>query len=190
MPDLKPLTALGGATARTVTHGALTLEEDTGLALASLALRRDGGAPAPFGLDLPGPGGRACRGDVAAFWTGPDQWMIEGSGRAEGDFTAAVAARCPGASVTEQTDGFAAFEVRSSAGEAPVLALMAKLVNLDPARLGPGMATRTGLEHMSVFMIRRATDRLAILGIRSAAGTLWHALETAVSRVAMPPAAE
>ena len=56
MPDLKPLTALGGNAARTVTHGALTLEENTGLALASLALRRGATEPVPFGLGLPGPG--------------------------------------------------------------------------------------------------------------------------------------
>lgn len=182
MPDLTPLTALGGATARIVTHGTLTLEENTGLALASLALRRDGKEPAPFGLRLPGPGRWVGNDNAAALWTGPGQWLLEGPGRAEIDFAAEVAAACPGCSVTEQTDGFAAFEVRSAAGEAPILALMAKLVNLDPSRFGPGTATRTGLEHMSVFVIRRAADRLAVIGMRSAAATLWHALETSAAR--------
>lgn len=184
MPDLKSTTALGGATARTITHGALTLEENTDLALASLALRHGSDEPAPFGLSLPGPGLWVNEGNVAALWTGPGQWLIEGPGRAESDFATEVAAACPDCSVTEQTDGFAAFEIRSSAGETPVLALMTKLVNLDPSRFGPGSATRTGLEHMSVFVVRRASDRIAILGMRSAAGTLWHALETAVARLA------
>lgn len=188
MPDLKPITALGGATARIVTHGALTLEENAGLALASLALRRGGAEPDPFGLALPGPGLWTENDVAAALWTGPGQWLVEGPGRAESDFAAEVASACPGCSVTEQTDGFAAFEVRSAAGEAPILALMAKLVNLDPARFGPGTATRTGLDHMSVFVIRRAADRLVVIGMRSAAGTLWHALETAAARLAEPGA--
>lgn len=189
MPDLKPTTALGGDNPRNARHGALIVEENASLALASLALRRDAATPLPFGplfsgLALPGPGQWVSKGEFSALWTGPDQWLIEGHGQAETDFAALVGAQCPGCSVTEQTDGFAAFEIRSTEGEAPILALMAKLVNLDPARFGPGTASRTGLEHMSVFVIRRAPDHLAILGMRSAAGTLWHALETAAARLA------
>lgn len=184
MSDLKPTTALGGDKVRAVAHGALAIEENAGLALASLALRRSTAQPSPFGLTLPGVGKWARKDDISALWTGPGQWLIEGHGHAEGDFAADVASACPLCSVTEQTDGFAAFEIRSSAGEAPILALMTKLVNLDPARLGLGEASRTGLEHMSVFVIRRAPDHLAVLGMRSAAGTLWHALETAAARLA------
>lgn len=184
MPDLTPVTALGDAGPRARLHGALQIEENTGLALASLALRRNAPAPSPFGLALPGPGGFVADGAVSAFWTGPDQWMIEGHGRADSDFAAELAALCPGCSVTEQTDGFVAFEIRSSSGETPILALMAKLVNIDPARLAAGSATRTGLFHLSAFAIRRAPDRLAIIGPRSAAQTMWHGLETALQRLA------
>lgn len=183
MPDLKPTTALGEPRTRVFHHGALNLAENDGLALASLALRRGAAQPAPFGLALPGPGGWTANGAVSAFWTGPGQWMIEAPGKAETDFAAEIVAHAPGCSVTEQADGFAAFEIRSGAGEPPILALTAKLLNLDPARFGPGSATRTGLEHMSVFAIRRAADHLAVVGMRSAAGTLWHALEAAVARV-------
>jgi heterotetrameric sarcosine oxidase gamma subunit len=188
VPDLNPITALGGSMARAVSYGTLMLEENNGLAFASLALRRGAAKPSPFALSLPGPGLWENNDIATALWTGPDQWLLEAPGRAESDFAAEVLAACPGCSVTEQTDGFAAFEIRSTAGEAPILALMAKLVNLDPARFGPGTATRTGLEHMSVFVVRRAADRLAVIGMRSAAGTLWHALETAVKRIAGPGA--
>lgn len=184
MPDLKPTTALGGDVARSVRHGALCLEENDGLALASLALRRDAGLPAPFGLSLPGPGGWARNKTISAFWTGPNQWMIEAPGRAETDFAGSLAGFCPDCSTTEQTDSFAACEIRSATGEPPILALMAKLVNLDPMLFPAGSATRTGLHHMSVFVIRRAPDHLAVLGMRSAGGTVWHALETAISRLA------
>ncbi|RWB66290.1 sarcosine oxidase subunit gamma [Mesorhizobium sp.] len=183
MPDLKPVTALGGNDARCVTHGALTLEENVSLALASLALRRGCRQPTPFGLRLPGPGLWVTGGSAAALWIGRDQWLIEGPGQAEEDFAVKVAAQCLGCSLTEQTHGFVAFEICSSAGEAPIHAIMARLINLDPSRLRPGAASRTGLDHMGAFVIRRAPDCLAILGIRSAAGSLWHALETAASRL-------
>lgn len=186
MPDLArtplaPLTALGGQEARSLRHGDLLLTEITDLALASLALGRGADRPQPLGLTLPEPGGWRAADRIAAFWTGPDQWMIEGPGLAESDFAAEIAAQCPDCPVTEQTDGFAVFEITASSG-AGIEAVMAKLVNIDPTRFPAGSATRTGVEHMSVFVIRRAPDRLAILGMRSAAGTLWHALEKTVSR--------
>ncbi|MDK3018931.1 sarcosine oxidase subunit gamma [Pseudodonghicola flavimaris] len=183
MSDLKPISALGAAAPRLLTLGTLTLRENPGLGLASLALRRGGTAPSPFGLTLPDPGGWAASGAYAAFWTGPDQWMIEAEGRGEEDFAAALKAEAPGCSITEQTDGWVAFEITSVAGGAPLSRLMEKLVNVDAAGFGPGHATRTGLEHMSVFLIRRAEDRLAIIGMRTLAGSLWHAIETAAGRL-------
>lgn len=51
----------------------------------------------------------------------------------------------------------------------PLEALLSKLVNIDPADLGPGRATLTGLEHMSCFVIRRGDAHVAVLGARSSA---------------------
>lgn len=181
MPDLMPICALGGAMPDSRQYGALTLAENPDLGLASLALRR--GAVAPdLGLALPGPGEWVQGDGIAAFWTGPDQWMVEYPGRAADDVASVLSAAAPGCSVTEQTDGFAAFEIRSSAGPAPIEALLERLVNLDTARLAPGAATRTGLHHMSVFVIRRAPDHLALLGMRSAAASIWHALTATAQR--------
>jgi heterotetrameric sarcosine oxidase gamma subunit len=182
VPDLTPITALGAPAPRAETFGALTISENADLALASLALRRGTDTPAPFGLTLPGPGGWVSGEVVAAFWTGPGQWMIEAPGRAEEEFAAELRRAAPGASVTEQTDGWAAFEIESASGALPLIRLMEKLVNLDPDSLMPGRANRTLLDHMSVYLIRRAEDRLAVLGMRSAAGSLWHALATAAGR--------
>ncbi|MDO5622635.1 MAG: sarcosine oxidase subunit gamma [Paracoccus sp. (in: a-proteobacteria)] len=180
MTDLIAVTALGAAVPRQESFGPLTIRENAALALASLALRRGAAVPAPFGLTLPGPGGFAAAGDVAAFWTGPDQWMIEGQDRAETDFASALAAQAPGCSVSEQTDGFAAFDVTGPA--VSITAMMERLVNLDPLRLGPGTATRTGLHHLSVFVVRRTAEHLTIMGMRSAAGSVWHALTRAAQR--------
>ncbi|RUW70354.1 sarcosine oxidase subunit gamma [Mesorhizobium sp. M2A.F.Ca.ET.067.02.1.1] len=184
MPDFRAITALGADAPRNFCNGPLSLVENADLALASLALRRGVGQPVPFDITLPGPGRWFRKGSVSAFWTGPDQWMIEAEERAESDFARELAAACPGCSVTEQTDGFVAFEIRADSGERPILALMSKLVNLDATRFAGGSATRVGLEHMSVFAIRRAPAHLAIVGMRSAAETLWHGLETAISRLA------
>ncbi|TIY01667.1 MAG: sarcosine oxidase subunit gamma, partial [Mesorhizobium sp.] len=69
------------------------------------------------------------------------------------------------------------------AGSRPLNALLSKLVNVDLADFGPGRATRTGLEHMTCFVIRRGDAHIAVLGARSSAGSLWHALETAAKRL-------
>ena len=183
MTDLTPITALGARAPARHAFGALTIAENAGLALASLALRRDAAQPAPLGLALPGPGAWQAGQGVAAFWTGPGQWMIEAEERAAEDFAAVLAGEAPGCSVTEQTDGWTAFEIVSDRGGAPIRALMEKLVNIDAAAFGPGSATRTGLHHMSVFLIRRAEDRLAVIGIRSLAGALWHALGETAGRL-------
>lgn len=185
MTDLAPITALGADLPQTRRFGALEIAENSGLALASLGLRT--GAVAPD-LVLPGPGEWVQSGDLAAFWTAPDQWMIEGAGAASSDFASRIAASAPDCSVTEQTDGFVAFEIRSEQGAPLIEAMLAKMVNIDKSRFGPGHATRTVLHHMSVFVIRRADDHLAVLGMRSAAGTIWHALIQTAERLEDTPA--
>lgn len=178
---LTPLTALGATTPRSLQAGGLTLREDARLGLASLAVT--GGAPAPFGIALPGPGDWATGPDgLGAFWTGTGQWMITGTGRAAGDFAAEVARAAPGARVTDQTDGWVAVDI---VGDAAALgALLERLVNLPPRATAPGRSTRTLMHHLGVFMIRPAADRLVVLGIRSAAGSLWHVLANTADRLA------
>ncbi|RNF35262.1 sarcosine oxidase subunit gamma [Paracoccus methylarcula] len=177
MTDLTPITALGADKPAKQQFGPLRISENPAAALASLALRRGASRPMPMGLELPGPGKWAAGHGVAAFWTGPDQWMIEAENRAIEDFAADLTAHAAGCSITEQTDGWTVFEIVSESGDAPIRAMMEKLVNLDVAAFGPGSATRTGLHHMSVFLIRRSGDRLAIMTMRSTASELWHVLE-------------
>ncbi|SJM30303.1 sarcosine oxidase subunit gamma [Mesorhizobium delmotii] len=183
MTDLNAFTALGAAQPRLASFGALEIRENPDLALASLGLRRGIGEPMPFGLTLPGPGRWVSGQGVAALWIGLDQWMIEAEGRGEQDFVAEIRQVVPGCSVTEQTDGWAAFEIVSQGGTAPLEALLSKLANIDLAVFGPGRATSTGLEHMRCFVIRRSDTHVALLGARSSAGSLWHALETAAKRL-------
>lgn len=179
MPDmiLKPMTALGSDVALSETFGAITIAEKPDIAIASVALRGD--APVPttiFGVSLPGPGGMASGEGVTIIWSAPRQWIVLGEGRAEQDFASEVKAAVEECSVTEQTDGFVCIYVISKNGPQPLQDLLTKLVNLDPARLSPGCATRTLVEHMSVFLVRHSETRLAILSMRSSAKSLWHAL--------------
>lgn len=183
MPDLAPLTAFGRVEARRHRFGPVVLAEAVSLGLASLAVRRDAPAPELRGLTLPGPGAWAEGEEVAAFWIAPGQWMVEVKDSADADLERDLKMALPHAAVTGQTDGWVVLEVTSEAGPRPLDRILEKLVNLDQSRFGPGSATRTGIEHMSVFVIRRSPTVLAVLGMRSAAGTLWHAVETAASRI-------
>ena len=179
MPDmiLKPMTALGSDVALSETFGAITISERPDIGIASIASRRDVPGPASvFGLALPGPGEMATGDGISIIWSAPRQWMVLGDGRAEQDFASEVKAAVEECSVTEQTDGFVCIYVISKNGPQPLQDLLTKLVNLDPARLSPGCATRTLMEHMSVFLVRHSETRLAILSMRSSAKSLWHAL--------------
>lgn len=180
MTDLIPTSALGGREARGVTFGELALREAPEMALASLALPKGAGRPEPFGLTLPGPGGYVSDGPVGAVWAGPDQWMICAAGRAETDFAAEASQEAPGAYVTEQTDGFVAFEITGPS--ARLEAMLERLVNLPLAKLGPGCGVRTGVHHMTVFVLRPDAARVIFLGMRSAAESLWRVLEETAQR--------
>lgn len=183
MTDLNAFAALGAAQPRLGSFAALDIRENPNLALASLALGRGATKPVPFGLELPEPGHWVAGQGVAAFWVGPDHWMIEAEGRAEEDFAADLERRAADCTITEQTDGWIVFEIVSGAGIKPLEALLSKLVNIDTAGFGPGRATRTGLDDMSCFVIRRNEYHIALLGARSFAASLWHAVETAARRL-------
>lgn len=178
MTDLTPMGALGSAQPAKARFGALTLSEDTSLTLLSLALPGDSGQIAD--LTLPGPGSYASAREIAAFWTGPGQWMIES---ANGEAARAAIAALPGARTTEQSDGWVVIRIRSDSGPAPLLALAEKLVNLPAAALAPGRATRCQLHHLNCLVTRPDASELRVMTLRSAAGSLWHALGATAARV-------
>lgn len=182
MTDLTPITALGATAPRTQSYGAYTLRENSELALVSLAVAGDATPPAPFGLNLPKPGHCALHGDYTAFWTSPDQWMITAEDLGQTDFAATVHAEVPRARLTEQTDGWAAFEVKAES-EDQISALLARVANVPADQLATGKAVRTGFEHMSLFLIRRAPTQITVIVMRTLAVPLWDALETILQRL-------
>lgn len=186
MAELTPISALGATAPIEHCRGGLRIVENRDLALAVLAVGRGAARPAPMGLVLPDPGAWIAGQGIAAFWTGPDQWMIEAREGGTRDLAASLAPEAPGCALFDQSDGWVSFEITAEAGTPAVEALMERLVNLDAARFGPGSATRTLMRHMSVFVIRRAEDHLAILGMRSFARSLWHVLDIAAGRLSPP----
>jgi sarcosine oxidase subunit gamma len=177
---LKPLSALGREFLSVETIGPVTLSESMDTALASLASRRSregevAELAAGAGIPLPGPGQAASQGTWGASWISPEMWMVEAPYGTHEDIAAHLKPIFgETASITEQTDAWVRFEVTG-----PLQPLFERLCNLDLSRFGPGSATRMVLEHLGVYAIRRAPDRMTLLGPRSSADSLHHALVTA-----------
>ena len=183
MHDLAPITALGAdVVPREDVHGGVTLLERPDVALASYAARlgrgQDAGArlASLIGADAPGPG-RAAFGTLAAWWTGPDAWMIEAPFDTHEDL-AARASEAAGdtASVTEQTDGWTRFDLSG----ARVTDVLERLTALDVHASESGTAQRTTVDHLGCFAVWRADGTVSVIGPRSSAGSLHHALLTAM----------
>ncbi|MEY4696840.1 MAG: hypothetical protein RIT14_1268 [Pseudomonadota bacterium] len=181
MPDLRPLTPLGHDAPQTATIGPVTLTEVVDTALASLATRMGRGADVATaaqgaGLPLPGPGQAAFGTPWSAFWLGPDQWMVEAPFASHEDITAHLRPIFgTAASLTEQTDAWARFDVTG----ADLPALFERLCAFDLRAAAPGAATRMVIEHLGCYVVLRAQGHVTVLGPRSSAASLWHALETA-----------
>ena len=82
MHNLTVTTALGGTEPRTEQHGPITLSEEPGYALASVAARKGGERATVLAIRrIIGPAApkpnHAAGDTVTAFWTGPEQWMLE-----------------------------------------------------------------------------------------------------------------
>lgn len=184
-PALKPLTPLGHDAPQAVTIGPVTIAENLDFALASLASRlgRESEVAAiakAQAIPLPGPGKAEAAQTYGAFWLGPEQWMVMAPHASHEDIVALLKPLFgETASLTEQTDAWVRFDVR-----APDLArLFERLCNFDLRRNGPGSATRTVIEHLGCTILHRSDTEVAVIGPRSSAQGLHHALITAAKSV-------
>lgn len=177
---LKALTPLGHDAPITKIIGPVTITENVGVALASLAARLGraaevAAAAQAAGIPLPGPG-RAETASYGAIWLGPEQWMIEAPFETHEDIVAILKPLFgEAASITEQTDAWVRFDL--TAADLP--ALFERLCGYDLRRNGPGSATRTVIEHLGCYVVRRAENQVSVIGPRSSAHSLHHALITA-----------
>ena len=188
MHDLAPLTALGGTEPRVETIGTVTLTEVPGLALASVTARLGREADCAKGLrtlldaDLPGPGRAALASPLSAVWMGADQWMIGAPFDSHEDLAARLKTRLKNlASVTEQSDGWVCFDVTGAA----VVAMFERLCAAPVRRMQAGDALRSTIHQMGCFVICGAPGaHIRVLGPRSSAGSLHHALVQAAVSIA------
>lgn len=187
MHKLKPITPLGGDTARRDEIGSITITEVVDQALASVAARTGQAAAVQqalsgqTGLALPDVGKTAEAAPFAAFWTGPDQWMITAP-QGSHELLAAELKKIVGdsASVVEQTDAWCRFDVAG----AGLCDLFERLSNAPVRTMAPGTALRTTAEHLGVFLWRLAGDHMAVIAPRSSAGSLHHGLLAAARSIA------
>ena len=186
-PRLKPQLPLGGASPRIETFAGLAITENPGFALASLASRRDRAAEfasavqALFGFALPGPGRFAASPPYTVIWTGPEQWLVEAPMATHEDIARMLKGKLGGAaSVTEQTDGWARFELEG----ARLAGVFERLCALDLRQMQAGEARHTIFEHLGcLVMCRVPLTVITVLGPRSAARSLHHAMVTAAKSV-------
>jgi len=180
--DLNPITPLGQRAPVTETHGPITLTEITDAALASVAARLSREAAARsilesvLGDSVPGPA-RMGGTDLTAFWAGPDQWMVEAPFDTHEDLAAQLAAKADGAlSVTEQTDAWCRFDLTGDG----LPDVFERLCPANTRAFTGGEAVRTAIDHLGCFVLCRSPAHFSVLGPRSAAGSLHHALMMAI----------
>lgn len=186
MPELKPLYATGSASAFDATFGDIRIVENDTLALASVASRSGreadtvARAKSRFSLNLPDIQNTSQSADYTAFWTGPDQWFVEAPIATHEDIATLLKNGLKdSASVTEQTGGWVRFDVSGASS----IAMFERLTMLDLAALPVGTASRTSIEHMGSFVLKRGADSFTVLAPRSYAGSMVHALTLAAKSV-------
>lgn len=188
MHDLIAITALGGTEPRVDVVGARTCTELSNLALASVTARmgREADCAAALarvlGTDGPGPGKAVLSTPYSAVWTGPAQWMLGADFATHEDIAAQLkTAVGDSASVSEQTDAWAGFDLTGDR----VHSVLELLCNVNLNSVEAGDATRSSIHHLGCFLICGERDRFwRIIGPRASAGSLHHAIVTAMKAVA------
>ncbi|MEP5727789.1 MAG: sarcosine oxidase subunit gamma [Sulfitobacter sp.] len=188
MHDLTAITALGASEPQIDRVAEMTLTEVPLLALASIAARlgQEKDCVAKLEKLLGGPvpkPDKAYLGDpFSAIWTGPDQWMIGANFETYETLADTVkTAVGKSGSVTEQTDAWACFDLMGPG----IQAVMELLCNVNVRRMKTGDAQRTVLHHLGCFVIcGDPNEFVRILGPRASAGSLHHALVTAMHAAA------
>lgn len=182
--DMQPITPLGGTSPRTDAHGPLTLLEVTDTALASYASRLGQESAAQKALGdfvgltaLPNAGSAVVNAPFSVIWMGPDQWMVMAPHDSHEDLAARLSASSNGsASITEQNDAWCRFDLKGT-GLAAVFELLCP-INLRACT--GGEATRTSIDHLGCLVFVQTPEHVTVLGPRSSAGSLHHALLTAM----------
>jgi sarcosine oxidase, subunit gamma len=178
---LKPLTALGHDVPKLITIGGYRIAERFDVALASLASRRGrekdvAEISKAEKLVLAAPAESAVGKTYSSFWLSSEQWMIEADFAAHENIESELKSLFgDAASITEQTDAWVRFDI-----SAPDLhPLLERLCNVDFVKATDGFASRTVIEHIGCYLIKRSATEVTVYGPRSSAQSLLHVIETA-----------
>lgn len=182
---LHAVTALGRAEPLAITVGPLRIAERFDVALASVASRKGRAgemraAADRAGIPLPDPARAEARDPWGAFWVAPEAWFVEAPHASHEDIVAHLKPILgDAASITEQTDAWVRFDLAASG----LSRVLERLCNVDFVGVPVGFATRTVIEHLGCYLIRRGAGEATVYGPRSSARSLLHALETAAVSV-------
>ena len=166
---------------RALDGAGVTVQPLSGLGLASVLARRGKGAELAerlrtlHGVVLPDGARRSVNGRVALVGTAPGAWLAVSEAGPLG-WADDLAHGLDGlASVSDQSDGYAAVRVQGPA----VRDALAKGVFLDlhPDAFPVGAAAVTIAAHIGLILWRREADVFELLCFRSNAHSLWHWLE-------------
>ena len=180
---LKALTALGAQEPLVATVGPLTITERADVALASVAARRGQDLTSPAraaGVPLPGPLRHAEGETYGAFWVAPEMWFVTAPFASHEDIAGHMQAVFgAAASVTEQTDAWVILDLAAK----DLAAVLERLCNVDFRAAPADHATRTVIDHLGVYLIKQGPGAARILGPRSSAESLVHALKVAAAAI-------
>ena len=186
MHSLKPITALGGTEAQIETIGSITISECPNWSLTSVSARlgaeKTTATAFKRALDIgfPKPMLSTTKNDITAFWTAPNQCFVEAPYTTHETLALELATSLDNkASVTEQSDGWVRFDL----GGSDCFAVLERSCAADTPTMPMGGVTRTILEHLGCFVLRRSDHHFSIYGPRSSAGSLHHALVAAARSV-------
>lgn len=175
MSDLRPRSALDGVDD---VIGTIRLREVTNISLVSVAARRNSQDRCHAWLRMtfgavPGPNGSESSVAGTALWMGPDQWMLSRQIGPDFDYAGNIKTELDeAASVTEQTGSWVTIEVTGDR----LADAFERLCAIPIRTMQPGEARRTQIHHQSCFVVLESKSAARILGARSSARSLWHAL--------------
>tara|TARA_B100000676_G_scaffold147680_1_gene145967 strand:+ start:47 stop:607 length:561 start_codon:yes stop_codon:yes gene_type:complete len=183
--NLNPISPLGNRELISKVVGPYTISEVTAYSLASYSLRKGSENDAKkkveqfIGSSLPDVMGSNF-GKISSFWIGPSQWLIEAPIEIHEDLASELSKVSMGkASITEQTDAWCRFDLKGSELAKP----LSLLCNVDVPSFKGGEVTRCQMDHLGCFLICRDLKNITILGPRSAAESLYHAIIAALKAV-------
>lgn len=186
---MQTLTALGRHAPAMLEIGAIRVTERFDLALAAIACRKGreldcATAAKAAGVPLPGPACAETAGHCGAFWVAPAMWFVEAPFDSHEDIVAQLKPTFgDAASITEQTDAWVRFDITASDEARLLERLLERLCNVDFATAPDGFATRTVVEHLGCYLIRRGAGEVTLYGGRSSARSLLHAITVAAASV-------